>query len=397
MAQKNRYAYSGVADARLRTDVDREFRRLDVVLNDKVAYLDASTWTFAGPIILAGGQLSIDPGPLVVGPDPGGTARVRIGHLGGVGLKTDGSLDTTNLIVRGPSSGPTPNIIFTDTLAIEADWFVQLSNLGDDTLSFEGRPPAGAFARVLGLKSDGTVTAPIGPLVVSGEVRIDHASNAHLEFYIGGVRKAGLSVTAADIVRLTDSGGTVKLQVNLAGTALKIIPPSTSLAFRNNADNADNVLIADAGDVTVRRDLVVNGTNVTLGVNAGASANLALNAAAATLRQILFQSAGVNRWIIRTDTTAETGSDTGAPFLILARDDSGALIDAPITIIRAAGGAITANRQVVFTVDVGTRYNNHTNGAAAAAGTLLNAPAAGNPAFWLPVSIAGTTRHIPCW
>jgi hypothetical protein len=38
-----------------------------------------------------------------------------------------------------------------------------------------------------------------------------------------------------------------------------------------------------------------------------------------------------------------------------------------------------------------------TNGAAAAAGTLLNAPAAGNPTKWVPVDDAGTTRYIPVW
>lgn len=45
----------------------------------------------------------------------------------------------------------------------------------------------------------------------------------------------------------------------------------------------------------------------------------------------------------------------------------------------------------------GLRINNQTSGAAAAVGTLMNAPTAGNPAFWLPISIAGTTRYIPCW
>jgi hypothetical protein len=38
-----------------------------------------------------------------------------------------------------------------------------------------------------------------------------------------------------------------------------------------------------------------------------------------------------------------------------------------------------------------------TNGAAAAGGTLLNAPAAGNPTKWVPIDDNGTTRYIPCW
>jgi hypothetical protein len=38
-----------------------------------------------------------------------------------------------------------------------------------------------------------------------------------------------------------------------------------------------------------------------------------------------------------------------------------------------------------------------TNGAGAAAGTLLNAPVAGNPTKWIAINDAGTTRYIPAW
>lgn len=37
------------------------------------------------------------------------------------------------------------------------------------------------------------------------------------------------------------------------------------------------------------------------------------------------------------------------------------------------------------------------NGAAAALGTLSNAPAAGNPTKWIPINDNGTTRYIPAW
>jgi hypothetical protein len=38
-----------------------------------------------------------------------------------------------------------------------------------------------------------------------------------------------------------------------------------------------------------------------------------------------------------------------------------------------------------------------TDGAGVAAGTLLNAPAAGNPTKWIPINDNGTTRYIPAW
>lgn len=37
------------------------------------------------------------------------------------------------------------------------------------------------------------------------------------------------------------------------------------------------------------------------------------------------------------------------------------------------------------------------NGAGAAAGTLLNAPVAGNPTKWIPFDDNGTIRYIPAW
>jgi hypothetical protein len=47
--------------------------------------------------------------------------------------------------------------------------------------------------------------------------------------------------------------------------------------------------------------------------------------------------------------------------------------------------------------DAGMTFTNQTSGAGAAAGTLTNAPTAGNPGYWLKVSINGTTYKIPAW
>lgn len=43
-------------------------------------------------------------------------------------------------------------------------------------------------------------------------------------------------------------------------------------------------------------------------------------------------------------------------------------------------------------------FLNAANGAGVGAGTLLNAPAAGNPTWWLPIEInALGVKYIPCW
>jgi hypothetical protein len=57
------------------------------------------------------------------------------------------------------------------------------------------------------------------------------------------------------------------------------------------------------------------------------------------------------------------------------------------TILSSAGGAGVPN----------LRIDNVTTGAGAGAGTLTNAPTAGDPTFWLPININGTVLYIPCW
>jgi len=52
---------------------------------------------------------------------------------------------------------------------------------------------------------------------------------------------------------------------------------------------------------------------------------------------------------------------------------------------------------IAIALNNGTVFTNQTSGAAAAVGTLNNAPVAGNPGFWLPVTINGTNYYIPAW
>lgn len=57
--------------------------------------------------------------------------------------------------------------------------------------------------------------------------------------------------------------------------------------------------------------------------------------------QILFTRSGINRWNLNGLDGAETGSDAGTAFTLKAYNDSGTLIDTPLTITRASGGTIT--------------------------------------------------------
>lgn len=64
--------------------------------------------------------------------------------------------------------------------------------------------------------------------------------------------------------------------------------------------------------------------------------------------------------------------------------------------VNITGGSITANltgNQTTLLMSSVTLAN----GAAAGAGTLTNAPTAGNPTKWVPINDNGTTRYIPAW
>ena len=58
----------------------------------------------------------------------------------------------------------------------------------------------------------------------------------------------------------------------------------------------------------------------------------------------------------------------------------------------AVTGTLTTSSTTLHTSSVSL-----TNGAGASAGTITNAPAAGNPTKWIPIVDNGTTRYIPCW
>jgi len=83
----------------------------------------------------------------------------------------------------------------------------------------------------------------------------------------------------------------------------------------------------------------------------------------------------------------------------------------PSAAVLALQNSTTQQEFRVFQTTTGTKYKAlagdgnlinvsgyaFTDGAAAALGTLTNAPAAGNPTKWIPINDNGTTRYIPAW
>ncbi|MEB2600062.1 hypothetical protein SB384_10425 [Burkholderia cenocepacia] len=71
---------------------------------------------------------------------------------------------------------------------------------------------------------------------------------------------------------------------------------------------------------------------------------------------------------------------------------------APVTALSVAGSSVSVNVPLILSQTTLLQTSvSLTNGAGSSAGTLNNAPAAGNPTKWVPFNDNGTIRYIPAW
>jgi len=118
---------------------------------------------------------------------------------------------------------------------------------------------------------------------------------------------------------------------------------------------------------------------------------------------------GANEYIIAVKNAASKewvwGAVAGKMYFRNATDvvnalhltDNGRVIVGPgtddgATRLQVNGGGIKHGSNTLLSTSVAL-----SNGAGAAAGTLANAPTAGNPTKWIPINDNGTTRYIPAW
>jgi len=99
-------------------------------------------------------------------------------------------------------------------------------------------------------------------------------------------------------------------------------PPNTSFPFIN----VDGTSQSTFGSDTLATGLVVN-----------------MDSAAGVTRTLRFETAGVERWTIVANATAETGANAGSDFIIGRWDDAGVSLGTVFTIIRSSGNATFAS------------------------------------------------------
>jgi len=205
---------------------------------------------------------------------------------------------------------------------------------------------------------------------------------------------------------MQSGGAGIAELVSAVGTA-RLVPGGTAYVIRDSANTFDAHAFNAAGtSVTLAQSATT--ADVTIGTGTGTgNSNLNIRGAAGLNRHVNMFSGTSLRMQMGLNNAAESGGNAGSNFRIAMFTDAGAVIDEPVTIARVANGGIVlggaGNRLVTIAGNAwgagnaSLRLNGLTSGAGAGAGTLTNAPAAGNPAFWCPVNIAGTVRFFPCW
>jgi hypothetical protein len=187
-------------------------------------------------------------------------------------------------------------------------------------------------------------------------------------------------------VRLTNGTGT-----DNAGNNLTIQPGiSTGNAAAGQFIIATGDVVAGSSGTlqTVTNKMIIVGvtTDQIFRFQAPGTRNLLIELFQATVQQCIIGVAGAAGGIVTGSAANETVVRTETQRLLFTTD-GGTSICSTFT---------TAGVQT-WEKDRGLRFNNQTDAAGAGAGTLGNAPAAGNPTFWWKVNINGTNRAIPCW
>lgn len=171
---------------------------------------------------------------------------------------------------------------------------------------------------------------------------------------------------------------------------------------------ADTIVIGHSGGATglVSGDIMIGHNNLSgLGFSTavrwgGASVHIAGAAVPAwTESHKSAQGTDINAGDVTYVLPRATGNAAGASWIVQSTTPgaSGAALQAVAEVFRVSPGTATQPRNFQITQNKGLWFANQVDGAGGAAGTLTNAPTAGDPAFWLPVRVNGTDYFIPCW
>lgn len=252
----------------------------------------------------------------------------------GDGVASTQNVKLTNFEIYG-TSATTDGIILTNALAgrIELDTFTLNNSVASSGAAIRAQVSTGGFVQInnghieefaQGIKKE--ASAPLSVIGLSGHssvtdlISIDSGKgqytlvNVQRNSSTTTINDSDFGFTSTDDVRLYTQGSSFNFG-NLASRPWRV--------------NATNFSISSTS-------LSVPLNTVTFGDGA-ATAGVNITAAASTTAGVNLQANASNRWLFRKNATAESGSNAGSDFEIVARDDSGALLSTPLVITRSTG------------------------------------------------------------
>tara|TARA_R110000868_G_scaffold401148_2_gene676473 strand:+ start:1879 stop:2739 length:861 start_codon:yes stop_codon:yes gene_type:complete len=209
----------------------------------------------------------------------------------------------------------------------------------------------------------------------------------------------GVHIYGATGVPASIAGAAGVLQGSAAAIpAFTMTPVVTSVNGLVITTTTGTITLTNAKTFSVTNTLTLSGTDATVMTFPGASDTVVTLAAAQELdNKTLDASVGKGVW---------TASGTWTlPAITLGGTVSGGGNNLNNVVIGAvtplAGSFTTVTATSILTTLGGATFHTTssalTDGAGIGAGTLLNAPAAGNPTKWIGINDNGTTRYIPAW
>lgn len=252
-------------------------------------------------------------------------------------------------------------------------------------------PPIGAITANTGRFTTITSTIPLGtpPFTVASQTKV---TNLNVDYLDGNdwANPASLgSVTpnAGAFTSVTYSGQLTSTVTT--GTAPLVVTSTTKVSNLNVdlLDGADWVSPGTIGSTTPNSAVFT-----ALSTNGTANANLGTDSTNSTVnfRGSNTGAGGGTAWAIRNNGTSiltvgnksavlGTAYDARPYFQCLTQPEFN------LTLLVPGGAAFIQTTSAL------------NNGAGAGAGTITNAPAAGNPTKWIPINDNGTVRYIPAW
>jgi hypothetical protein len=350
---------------------------------------------------------------------------MRIASTGNVGIGTTSPVSGARLDVNGniqttTGSGGTLTL-YDANLSVNQRVIIGSDATGSYLDSTYGSGGTG----VLIFKTIGTEKMR---LAQNGNVGIGTTSPSGLLDVVGQTRVGGGSSADALVVRgrTSDDLGFILLANSGGGTAYAYIgtPAANQLAFYTNGF-AERMRITSTGNVgigTTTPDVFGRGySGCVVGISSAGQSVIELNSATGSAAYFDMGVNGTRILSLYADATSTSLTTTGAQTMNIATTGASILSFGTNNTTRMtidSGGNITPgadNTQnfgsaslrwaTIFangvTISSATAMLTSSvamnNGAAAAAGTLLNAPAAGDPTKWIPFNDNGTTRYIPAW